>query len=117
MDKPLDTPVVLPGETTSSLISHNVIVSSLRSVYQAFAERRAALGLTNPGTVENVAREVQREVFLNNYMFTGFRADITKASSASPLFQTAHNFTIGTQGMPPYSFAALYGSPKVSVEP
>lgn len=101
------------GTIPSSAITDNPLVRSIRSVYNSFSERRAALGLSNPGTVEGVAREVQRDVLLNNLMFSGFRADLTKAFSTAPLFQTAHNFTMGAQGMPPYSFAALYGSPTV----
>ena len=91
----------------------NPIISILRDAYQSFSERRAALGLSNPGTVDNIAREVQKDVFLTNYMFTGLRADMTKAFSASPLFHVSHAFTMGAQGLPPYSFAAMYGTPKV----
>lgn len=94
-------------------LSDNSFAASISNAFAAFAERRAALGLTNPGTVDGVAREVQRDVFLNNLMFSGLRADLTKAFSTSPLFQTAHNFAMGAQGLAPYSFSALYGSPKV----
>ena len=104
---PLDGSARLSSDTT------NPFTRTLQNAYVSFKERRAALGLTNPGTVEGVAREVQRDVLLNNMMFSGFRADLTKAFSTAPLFQTAHNFTMGAQGMPPYSFAALYGSPTV----
>ncbi|MCJ1353079.1 MAG: translocase of outer mitochondrial membrane [Icmadophila ericetorum] len=94
----------------------NPIISILRDAYQSFSERRAALGLSNPGTVDNIAREVQKDVFLTNYMFTGLRADMTKAFSASPLFHVSHAFTMGAQGLPPYSFAAMYGTPKVFLQ-
>ena len=93
----------------------NPIISTVRNTYLRFSERREALGLSNPGTVDNIAREVQKDVFLTNYMFTGLRADMTKAFSASPLFQVSHAFAMGAQGLPPYSFAALYGTPKVRV--
>ncbi|KAB8360942.1 hypothetical protein FH972_024674 [Carpinus fangiana] len=110
-------PIPYPDQSISkgalSSLWHNPITAAANDAYQAFSERRAALGLSNPGTVEGISREVTRDVFLNNSMFTGFRADFTKAFSAAPLFQTAHNFTMGSGGMPPYSFAALYGSPKV----
>jgi len=92
---------------------NNSITAALTDTYTSFSERRAALGLSNPGTVENIAREVQRDVFLNNYTFSGLRADLTKAFSIAPLFQVSHAFAMGSQGLPPYTFAALYGTNKV----
>ncbi|KAI4615739.1 uncharacterized protein J4E88_007346 [Alternaria novae-zelandiae] len=86
------------------------------NVYDAFQERREALGLSNPGTVENIAREVQRDVFLNNSSFSGLRAELTKAFSAAPLFQVAHSLSMGSQVMPPYSYMVLYGSPRVFMQ-
>lgn len=110
-------PVPYPDQSITkgalSTLWYNPLTAAVNDAYQAFSERRSALGLSNPGTVDGISREVTRDVFLNNLMFTGFRADFTKAFSAAPLFQTAHNFTMGSAGMPPYSFAALYGSPKV----
>jgi len=66
------------------LLTNNAVVSRLRDVYTAFSERREALGLSNPGSVENIAKEVQRDVFLNNLTFSGVRADLTKAFSVAP---------------------------------
>jgi mitochondrial import receptor subunit TOM40 len=86
----------------------------LRETYTSFSDRREALGLSNPGNIDNIAREVQKDVFLNNYTFTGLRADLTKAFSMTPLFQVSHAFAMGSQGLPPYAFAALYGTSKVS---
>ena len=100
--------VLWPG-----FLQENVVVSSIRDAIQSFSERREALGLPSPGTVENIAKEVQRDVFLTNYMFTGLRADLTKPFAVSPIFQVSHAFSVGSQGLPPYSFGALYGSPKV----
>ena len=90
------------------------LISPLRETYLALQERRRALGLSNPGTVDNIAREVQKDVFLTNSMFTGLRADITKAFSISPIFQVSHAFAMGSQALPPYTFATLYGTPNVS---
>jgi mitochondrial import receptor subunit TOM40 len=98
----------------ADLIAHNSAVSRIRDVYNAFKERRDALGLGNPGTVENIAKEVQRDVFLNNLSFSGLRADLTKAFSVAPLFQVSHALSMGSQALPPYSYGVLYGSPKVS---
>lgn len=94
----------------------NAWVAKLKNAYTAFQNRRDALGLSNPGTVENVAKEVQRDVFLTNSMFTGLRADITKAFSATPMFQTSHAFSKGSQGLPPYTFLSSYGTPKVCLK-
>lgn len=96
-----------------AFMNQNVVFAALRDTYLSFSERRDSLGLSNPGTVDNIAREVQKDVFLTNYMFTGLRADLTKPFSVAPLFQVSHAFSMGSQGLPPYTFAALYGTPKV----
>jgi hypothetical protein len=107
------SPVLLEKESPLGFLYNNAISVALADTYLSFSERRAALGLSNPGTVENIAREVQRDVFLNNYTFSGLRADLTKAFSISPLFQVSHAFAMGSQGLPPYTFAALFGTNKV----
>lgn len=103
----------------TEVISHqntqsNSFLGKLNDVYAAFHERREALGLANPGTVENIAKEVNRDVFLNNQSFSGLRADITKAFGVAPLFQVSHALSLGSQALPPYSYNVLYGTPKVS---
>ncbi|KAK3325392.1 eukaryotic porin/Tom40 [Apodospora peruviana] len=90
----------------------NPVFTGLSDVYTSFQERRAKLGLSNPGTVETIAKEVQRETLLTNYMFTGLRADLTKAFSLAPLFQVSHQFAMGER-LNPYTFACLYGTNKV----
>lgn len=102
-------------EMPLAFLYSNSVTSALLDTYHSFSDKRAALGLQNPGTVDNISREVQRDVFLTNYMFTGLRADLTKAFSVAPLFQVSHAFSMGSgQGFPPYTFAALYGTNKVS---
>lgn len=91
----------------------NSLVRALRETYTSFSERREALGLSNPGTVENIAREVQKDVFLTNSMFTGLRADFSRPLSVTPLFQYTHAFAMGAQGIPPYGFSAIYGTQRV----
>lgn len=91
----------------------NVVVQRIAGLYTGFQDRREALGLSNPGKLEDIAKEVDKDVFLNNYSFTGLRAEITKMFSAAPLFQISHALSMGSQVMPPYQFSALYGSPKV----
>jgi mitochondrial import receptor subunit TOM40 len=105
-------------QAVESLLSHPHTAHTgpfarVLDVYSAFQERRETLGLANPGTVEGISREVQRDVFLNNSSFSGLRAEITKAFSAAPLFQVAHSLSMGSQLQPPYSYMVLYGSPRV----
>ncbi|RDL35033.1 Uncharacterized protein BP5553_06964 [Venustampulla echinocandica] len=109
---------LMPLEKESSLefLFSNPVATALSETYGSFSERRAALGLSNPGTVENIAREVQRDVLLNNYTFSGLRADLTKAFSMAPLFQVSHAFSMGSQGLPPYTFAALFGTNKIFMQ-
>jgi mitochondrial import receptor subunit TOM40 len=95
-----------------SFLSENALINTFRDVYSSFSERREALGLSNPGTVENIAREVQRDVFLNNSMFTGLRAELAKTLSASPIFQLSHGFVMGAPTLPAYTFMATYGTTK-----
>lgn len=89
------------------------VFAPILNAYNSFQAKRDLLGLPNPGTVENVSKEVQRDVFLNNSAFSGVRAELQKAFSMSPLFQVCHSFSAGNQQMPPYVFMALYGTNKV----
>ena len=103
----------LEKDSPLGFLVNNSVTVALADTLTSFSERREALGLSNPGTVENIAREVQRDVFLNNYTFSGLRADLTKAFSIAPLFQVSHAFSMGSQGLPPYTFAALFGTNRV----
>src|ERR1700755_1051481 len=96
-----------------SFFTSNAVVQRIADIYTGFQDRREALGLSNPGTIDNIAKEVERDVFLNNLSFSGLRAEITKAFSVAPMFQVSHSLSMGSQSLNPYSFAALYGSPKV----
>lgn len=98
-----------------SFLTDNAVAATLKDACTSFSERRAALGLSNPGTVDNIGREVQKDVLLTNFMFTGLRAELTKNFAvANPLFRLSHAFSMGSQGvMPPYALSAMYGSPKV----
>jgi len=107
--------VALEKGSPLGFVWNNPVTAALADTYTSFQERRQALGLSNPGTVENIAREVQRDVFLTNYSFSGLRADLTKAFSISPLFQVSHAFSTGSQ-LPPYTLAALFGTSKVCDE-
>ncbi|KAJ2905323.1 hypothetical protein MKZ38_005836 [Zalerion maritima] len=97
------------------LAFNNPISATVSDVYQSFSDRRSQLGLSNPGTIENISKEVQRDVFLANFMFSGLRADINKAFSISPLFQVSHQFFMGER-QSPYTFAAMYGTNQVFLQ-
>ncbi|OQE21393.1 hypothetical protein PENSTE_c012G03532 [Penicillium steckii] len=107
------------SDLSSSLgfVAENPAMSAIKDAYNSFAERRAMLNLPNPGTVDNIAREVQKDVLLSNFMFTGLRADLTKVFGMTPLFRVSHAFSMGSSGnLPPYAFSAMYGSPKVFMQ-
>ncbi|KAF1812845.1 eukaryotic porin family protein [Eremomyces bilateralis CBS 781.70] len=101
--------------TTSGFLSpviSNPLFDRVRNTYRTFHEKRESLGLSNPGTVEKISKEVDQDVFLNNLAFTGVRAEFNKVIGVSPMFQLSHAFAMGAQGMPPYSYNAMYGSSK-----
>ena len=106
---PLVTPSDFSTPSTSSFMD------PIFNAYQSFSERRAALGLSNPGTVDSIAKEVQRDVFLSNLLFSGLRAELNKSFSIYPLFQISHAFSTGSQMLSPYTFLALYGTNNVSM--
>ncbi|KAL9108946.1 MAG: hypothetical protein Q9227_006342 [Pyrenula ochraceoflavens] len=99
-----------------AIIGDNAIVSTLKGYYTSFAKRREALGLSNPGTVEGISREVQRDVLLSNLMFSGLRADATKVFSINPLFRIQHGLAMGSQALPPYTLTALFGTDKLFLQ-
>lgn len=111
----METTPIITSSTFGALVN-NPISRSLANVYQSFSDRRERLGLTNPGAVENIAKEVQREVSPAMHMHTGLRADITKAIDFAPLCQVSHQFAMGDR-LQPYAFAALYGTNKVRTHP
>ena len=107
------------------------VISPLVNAYSRLSSWRAALGLPNPGTVENLQKEVKSKFFavcksfrrvsqrdtathLTNFIFDGARADLMKGLSMDPAFQVTHSFQLASQSAPPtYSFGALFANPKV----
>lgn len=97
--------------------ANNALFRYVADVYTSFADRRAALGLSNPGNIEGISREVHRDVLLSTSAFTGLRADISYTHSANPLFQTSHSLASGMQELPPYNYATMYGTASVCYSP
>lgn len=110
-------------------------ISPLTSLYGRLAEWRKSLDLPNPGTVENLQKEVKRMphkyflafpltlnlpavTHLTNFMFDGARADLSKNLSISPAFQISHSFNLGSQvAAPSYNFGAVYATNNVTCQP
>ena len=107
----VDLPITSPPPPRT-----NALVDGILDTYRAFQDRRAALGLSNPGTVDRIASEVQRDVLLTNLMFSGLRAELNKSFSIAPLFQISHAFSTGSQVLSPYTFLALYGTNNVCTQ-
>lgn len=111
--------VVIEDKSTSSPLSFltdNVIAAAITDTYASLQERRKLLGLENPGTVDNIAREVQKDVLLTNFMFSGLRCDLQKIFSVNPLFRLQHGFAMGSQALPPWQLMALYGNSSVFMQ-
>ncbi|CEH15542.1 Translocase of outer mitochondrial membrane complex, subunit TOM40 [Ceraceosorus bombacis] len=86
------------------------VLGPVGSVMTAWQEKRNELDLPSPGTAEHLQREV-KSTLLNNFIFDGARADLTKALSMNPIFQVTHAFSMGAQQAPSsYNFGAVYGS-------
>ncbi|EXJ79643.1 mitochondrial import receptor subunit TOM40 [Capronia epimyces CBS 606.96] len=99
-----------------ALLTDNAISAALSDTYSTLQERRKLLGLENPGTVDNIAREVQKDVLLSNFMFSGLRCDLQKVFSISPLFRLQHGLAMGSQALPPWQLMALYGTSNVFMQ-
>ncbi|EXJ80366.1 mitochondrial import receptor subunit TOM40 [Capronia coronata CBS 617.96] len=99
-----------------AFLADNAISAALSDTYSSLQERRKLLGLENPGTVDNIAREVQKDVLLSNFMFSGLRCDLQKIFSVSPLFRLQHGFAMGSQALPPWQLMALYGTSNVFMQ-
>lgn len=89
--------------------SSNPIFNFVNNVATNISSHRQSLDLVNPGTMENLNKEVERDVFLTQYDFTGLRADLSKTFAVNPMFQVSHSFSAGGKS-PAYAFAAMYAA-------
>jgi len=110
-------PVVTFDEPNSggvfSFLTDNAISNIVNDTYLNLSERRKLMGLSNPGSVERIAAEVQRDVLLTNHMFSGLRCDLQKFFSISPMFRLQHGFAMGSNVLPPWQLLAMYGNSRV----
>ncbi|EIM90027.1 uncharacterized protein STEHIDRAFT_51290 [Stereum hirsutum FP-91666 SS1] len=106
-------PVSTPSSSSalaSSSSSKPTFLSPLSNAYNRFSGWRAALGLSNPGSVENLQKEV-KNTHLTNFFFDGARADLTKGLSMEPVFQVTHSFSLASQTSPSmYNFGAIFAN-------
>lgn len=93
----------------------NPISVFLSSVSQTISQHRNSLDLVNPGVMENINKEVSKDVFLSLYQFVGLKADINKTFAMNPVFQIAHSFTIGSK-LPAYSFTSIIANDQALVQ-
>nr|BAA21446.1 MITOCHONDRIAL IMPORT RECEPTOR SUBUNIT TOM40 [Schizosaccharomyces pombe] len=85
------------------------LFTSVNQVGEKIDSYKSSLNLINPGTCENLSKEVSKDILLSNYAFTGVRADVTKGFCTSPWFTVSHAFALGSQVLPPYSFSTMFG--------
>ena len=104
----IKAPPQVPG-----LFEDTMLLRIFQNTYNSFMSRRDALGLSNPGHMDKIKKELDTDVLCSKFMFTGLKADINRPLSISPLFQYTHAFALGPQ-MPPYGFSALLGTSSVS---
>ncbi|KAG8929616.1 translocase of outer mitochondrial membrane [Tulasnella sp. 419] len=116
---PVPPTLVVPPTASSSssgLSAFSSVASPLTNAYAKFSNWRASLGLSNPGTVESLTKEV-KQTHLTNYIFDGARADLTKQLSADPAFQVTHSFALASQNsLPSYNFGAVFVNPKLFMQ-
>lgn len=115
------------------------IAGPVANTYSIFHGWKESMGLVQPGTVENLTKEVSRrsrlisysvveavasrsgadlrvllEVHLANWFFDGARADVSKVVSANPAFQLTHSFSLGSASKPAsYNFGAIFANAQV----
>ncbi|KZT11315.1 uncharacterized protein LAESUDRAFT_720534 [Laetiporus sulphureus 93-53] len=86
------------------------------NLFNRFSAWRKSLDLPNPGTVENLQKEV-KTTHLTNFLFDGARADLSKSLSVNPIFQVTHSFALGSQTAPPsYNFGAVFANNSVFMQ-
>ncbi|KAI5122959.1 hypothetical protein M0805_006838 [Coniferiporia weirii] len=105
-----------PLDASGSASGVSSYFSPVTSVYDRFSQWRSSLGLSNPGNVEGLQKEV-KATHLTNYIFDGARADLTKALSVTPAFQVTHSFSLASQtALPSYNFGAIFANSKVFMQ-
>ncbi|OCF45407.1 mitochondrial import receptor subunit TOM40 [Kwoniella heveanensis CBS 569] len=114
-EKPSGPTAFAPYLDTVANIFHPV-AGPVMNTYGRFHGWKESMGLTQPGTVENLTRDVQ-QVHLANWTFDGARADVAKVVSANPAFQLTHSFSLGSTTRPPaYNFGAIFANARTFLQ-
>lgn len=109
------TVATLPPPPSASFWALNPVFLYLSDVSTAVAAHRKLLGLQSPGTVENLHKEVSRDVLPTQYFFLGLRADLNKLFNFSPVFQTSHLLSAGA-ATPAYLFSAVLANEQLLLQ-
>ncbi|ODN83292.1 hypothetical protein L202_01462 [Cryptococcus amylolentus CBS 6039] len=110
-EKPAGPSAFTPYLDTVANIFHPV-AGPVFNTYASFHGWKESMGLVQPGTVENLTRDVS-SVHLANWMFDGARADIAKVISGNPAFQLTHSFSLGSSSRPAaYNFGVIFANAK-----
>jgi mitochondrial import receptor subunit TOM40 len=132
-DGSLDLPAPAPSEQPRPKSAYFTAISPLTNAWNRYSDWRSSFGLPNPGTAEQLQKEVKGDLFslintfldanlilchlatlATNFLFEGGRADLTKSLSANPAFQVTHSFALGSQASPSsYNFAAIFANDNV----
>ncbi|KAG1753469.1 eukaryotic porin-domain-containing protein [Suillus lakei] len=89
--------------------SYTSALSPLTNAFSRFSQWRKSLDLPNPGTVENLQKEV-KATHLTNFMFDGARADLTKSLSHTLSF-------LGSQvSTPSYNFGTVFANNNIFLQ-
>ncbi|WVN86689.1 uncharacterized protein L203_101861 [Cryptococcus depauperatus CBS 7841] len=114
-EKPAGPSAFTPYLDTIANMFHPVS-GPVYNTYARFHGWKESMGLVQPGTVENLAKDVQ-QVHLANWMFDGARADVAKVISGNPAFQLTHSFSLGSTTRPAaYNFGAIFASAKTFLQ-
>lgn len=97
-------------------LKSNFLTRFVTRTVDSVLESRARLGLPNPGTTENVSKEVSRDVLLTPFFFTGLKADVSKSFSLQPVFQVSHALSLGNPAQPAYAFATAFATERTMMQ-
>lgn len=96
------------------ILTKNTLAVTVKDAYNAFQARREAFGLVQPGALASIDADV-RDVMTDSQpdAMPGLHGSLTSTLGLSPVFQTAHKFSPGSQMMPPYNFEATLSRGRV----
>jgi len=115
-DGSLDLLDPVPSEQAPLTSPYLNAISPLTNAWNRYSAWRTGFGLPNPGTVEQLQKEV-KATLATNFMFEGGRADLTKSLSANPAFQVTHSFALGSQAIPSsYNFGAVFANENIFLQ-